>query len=117
MPPAAAQQALNQDIAAKIASARAVANSSLAAVSSPTQQPSALAPAAQQSQQPPPPVPVLRQGWLLKRTTAVGGKLVDWKRRFFVLDALGQLYYFSQKVRPGCKHFRPARAGTGHCDV
>jgi hypothetical protein len=28
----------------------------------------------------------------------VGGKLVDWKRRFFVLDSQGLLYYYSQKV-------------------
>ncbi len=44
-------------------------------------------------------VSILKQGVLYKRTTAVGGKLVDWKRRFFVLDSQGLLYYYSQKVR------------------
>mmetsp|Transcript_31543 Transcript_31543/g.70205 ORF Transcript_31543/g.70205 Transcript_31543/m.70205 type:complete len:908 (+) Transcript_31543:167-2890(+) len=42
-------------------------------------------------------VTILKQGYLYKRTSAVGGKLVDWKRRFFILDSQGLLYYFSHK--------------------
>ena len=48
-----------------------------------------------------PPACVLRavaapQGYLLKKT---GGMYKEWKRRYFVLDSLGMLYYFSNKVR------------------
>ena len=42
-------------------------------------------------------VTVLKQGYLLKKGT---GLRKEWKRRFFVLDSLGMLYYFSAKVRP-----------------
>ncbi|KAG1671342.1 hypothetical protein FOA52_002952 [Chlamydomonas sp. UWO 241] len=45
-------------------------------------------------------VSILKQGTLYKRTTAVGGKLVDWKRRYFVLDSAGLLYYYSSKKDP-----------------
>ncbi len=40
-------------------------------------------------------VTVLRQGWLHKRSTNMRR---EWKRRFFVLDSLGVLYYYSNKV-------------------
>ncbi|KAG2497400.1 hypothetical protein HYH03_004555 [Edaphochlamys debaryana] len=51
------------------------------------------------------PVAVLRQGYLLKRSGgagavgAGGAKAVagEWRRRFFVLDSRGQLYYYSHK--------------------
>lgn len=38
---------------------------------------------------------VLKQGWLLKRSSNMRGA---WKRRFFVLDSAGMLYYTSNKV-------------------
>ncbi|GFR41891.1 hypothetical protein Agub_g2678, partial [Astrephomene gubernaculifera] len=54
-----------------------------------------------------PPVTVIKQGYLLKRSGGGGGaggggggtKVVggEWKRRFFVLDSRGQLYYYSHK--------------------
>ena len=40
-------------------------------------------------------VTVLRQGYLHKRSTNMRR---EWKRRFFVLDSLGVLYYYSNKV-------------------
>eukprot|EP00891_Asterochloris_glomerata_P008374 jgi/Astpho2/8374/e_gw1.00122.15.1_t len=40
-------------------------------------------------------VTVLKQGYLLKRSS---GMRREWKRRFFVLDSLGCLYYYSNKV-------------------
>lgn len=40
-------------------------------------------------------VTILRQGWLLKRSSNMRR---EWKRRFFVLDSLGMLYYYSNKV-------------------
>ncbi|GIL77313.1 hypothetical protein Vretifemale_6788 [Volvox reticuliferus] len=61
--------------------------------------------AAQATGDPNPPVTVIRQGYLLKRSGGAaagsggGGKLVsgEWKRRFFVLDSTGRLFYYSQK--------------------
>lgn len=41
-------------------------------------------------------VTVLRQGYLLKKNS--GGLRREWKRRFFVLDSSGMLYYYSAKV-------------------
>ena len=38
---------------------------------------------------------VLKQGWLLKRSSNMRR---EWKRRFFVLDSSGMLYYMSNKV-------------------
>ncbi|KAG2454953.1 hypothetical protein HYH02_000780 [Chlamydomonas schloesseri] len=60
---------------------------------------------AQAAGDPNPPVTVIRQGYLLKRSGGAGagggagGKVVagEWKRRFFVLDSRGVLYYYSQK--------------------
>ena len=43
-------------------------------------------------------VTVLKQGYLLKRSS---GMRREWKRRFFVLDSLGCLYYYSNKVTGG----------------
>ena len=40
-------------------------------------------------------VTVLKQGYLLKRSSNIRK---EWKRRFFVLDSLGMLYYYSNKV-------------------
>ncbi len=39
----------------------------------------------------------LRQGYLHKRSTNMRR---EWKRRYFVLDSLGVLYYYSNKVWP-----------------
>ncbi|KAK9822748.1 hypothetical protein WJX74_003816 [Apatococcus lobatus] len=39
---------------------------------------------------------VLKQGWLLKRSSNMRGA---WKRRFFVLDSAGMLYYTSNKEK------------------
>ena len=41
-------------------------------------------------------VTILKQGYLSKRSSNIRR---EWKRRFFVLDSAGQLYYFSNKVR------------------
>ncbi|KAK8659400.1 hypothetical protein V6N13_029602 [Hibiscus sabdariffa] len=38
-------------------------------------------------------VEIIKQGYLLKRTSLKG----DWKRRFFVLDSQGTLYYYRNK--------------------
>lgn len=40
-------------------------------------------------------VVILREGWLLKRSSNMRK---EWKRRYFVLDSLGMLYYYSNKV-------------------
>lgn len=40
------------------------------------------------------PVQTIRQGYLLKRSS---GLRVDWKRRFFLLDSRGALYYYRNK--------------------
>lgn len=39
-------------------------------------------------------VQTIKQGYLLKRSSSLRG---DWKRRFFVLDNLGTLYYYRNK--------------------
>jgi Arf-GAP with coiled-coil, ANK repeat and PH domain-containing protein len=41
-------------------------------------------------------ITVLKQGYLLKKNS--GGLRREWKRRFFVLDSSGMLYYYSAKV-------------------
>ena len=40
-------------------------------------------------------VVALKQGHLHKKST---GMIKEWKRRFFVLDSMGMLYYYSSKV-------------------
>ena len=40
-------------------------------------------------------VTVLKQGYLLKKSS---GLRKEWKNRFFVLDSSGMLYYYSAKV-------------------
>ncbi|OVA19209.1 Arf GTPase activating protein [Macleaya cordata] len=40
-------------------------------------------------------VQTIKQGYLLKRSSSLRG---DWKRRFFVLDSRGNLYYYRNKV-------------------
>ncbi|GMJ13393.1 VAN3-like protein2, ARF-GAP domain 2 [Hibiscus trionum] len=43
-------------------------------------------------------VQTIKQGYLLKRSSSLRG---DWKRRFFVLDSQGTLYYYRHKgVKP-----------------
>ncbi len=42
-------------------------------------------------------ITVLKQGYLLKKNS--GGLRREWKRRFFVLDSSGMLYYYSAKVQ------------------
>lgn len=44
------------------------------------------------------PVTALKQGYLNKRSTNVVG---DWKKRFFVLDSRGTLYYYRKKWGQG----------------
>ena len=39
-------------------------------------------------------IQTLKQGYLLKRSTNLRG---DWKRRFFVLDSRGMLYYYRKQ--------------------
>ncbi|KAH6554832.1 hypothetical protein KP509_1Z303500 [Ceratopteris richardii] len=39
-------------------------------------------------------VQIIKQGYLLKRTSSLRG---DWKRRFFVLDSRGILYYYQKQ--------------------
>lgn len=39
---------------------------------------------------------VIRQGYLHKRSSNIQK---NWKKRFFVLDSKGMLYYFSSKVQ------------------
>ncbi|XVF85612.1 hypothetical protein PTKIN_Ptkin17bG0130900 [Pterospermum kingtungense] len=39
-------------------------------------------------------VQTIKQGYLLKRSSSLRG---DWKRRFFVLDSQGTLYYYTNK--------------------
>lgn len=39
-------------------------------------------------------VQTIKQGYLLKRSSSLRA---DWKRRFFVLDSLGNLYYYRIK--------------------
>lgn len=48
-------------------------------------------------------VQTIRQGYLSKRSSNLRG---DWKRRFFVLDSRGMLYYYRKEV---CK---PSSSGT-----
>ena len=40
-------------------------------------------------------VVALKQGYLHKKST---GMIKEWKRRYFVLDSMGMLYYYSSKV-------------------
>ncbi|XP_020678905.1 ADP-ribosylation factor GTPase-activating protein AGD2 isoform X1 [Dendrobium catenatum] len=40
------------------------------------------------------PVQTIKQGYLLKRSSGLRG---EWKRRFFVLDSHGRLYYYRNK--------------------
>ena len=54
-------------------------------------------------------VTVLKQGYLLKRSS---GMRREWKRRFFVLDSLGCLYYYSNKVTGGGPLFPIWQRGT-----
>lgn len=37
---------------------------------------------------------MIKQGYLLKRSNNLRG---DWKRRFFVLDSRGMLYYYRKE--------------------
>lgn len=43
-------------------------------------------------------VQTIKQGYLLKRSSNLRG---DWKRRFFVLDSHGTLYYYRNKLKQG----------------
>ncbi|TYH90140.1 hypothetical protein ES332_A13G029200v1 [Gossypium tomentosum] len=54
-------------------------------------------------------VQTIKQGYLLKRSSSRG----DWKRRFFVLDSRGSLYYYRNKgIKPmGYHHQHTVSAG------
>lgn len=41
-------------------------------------------------------VTIIKQGYLTKKSQGKGRH--DWKRRFFVLDSTGLMYYYSHKV-------------------
>lgn len=51
-------------------------------------------------------VRTIKQGYLLKRSSSLRA---DWKRRFFVLDSLGNLYYYREKgtKSSGSQSFNP----------
>ncbi|KAK3123954.1 hypothetical protein QOZ80_8AG0638470 [Eleusine coracana subsp. coracana] len=53
-------------------------------------------------------VQTIRQGYLSKRSSNLRG---DWKRRFFVLDSRGMLYYYRKQIT------RPSGAGSCHRSV
>lgn len=40
-------------------------------------------------------ITIIRQGYLHKRSSNIQR---NWKKRFFVLDSMGMLYYYSSKV-------------------
>ncbi|KAJ4710370.1 ADP-ribosylation factor GTPase-activating protein [Melia azedarach] len=47
-------------------------------------------------------VQMIKQGYLLKRSSSLRG---DWKRRFFVLNSQGTLYYYTNKgIKPTGSH-------------
>ncbi|KAK9027978.1 hypothetical protein V6N11_067794 [Hibiscus sabdariffa] len=53
-------------------------------------------------------IQIIKQGYLLKRSSSLRG---DWKRRFFVLDSQGTLYYYRHKgVKPTgfLHHYAPS---------
>ncbi|XVE91792.1 hypothetical protein REPUB_Repub01dG0042200 [Reevesia pubescens] len=51
-------------------------------------------------------VQTIKQGYLLKRSSSLRG---DWKRRFFVLDSQGTLYYYRNKgTKPAGSHHQYA---------
>jgi len=54
------------------------------------------------------------QGYLLKKSS---GMRKEWKRRFFVLDSLGMLYYFSNKASAAEARVSaiPAKADLNRC--
>ena len=54
-------------------------------------------------------IAVLKQGYLHKKS---GGMRREWKRRFFVLDSQGLLYYWSGKV---CPFTEPQTADLPFC--
>ncbi|KAK4373428.1 hypothetical protein RND71_008812 [Anisodus tanguticus] len=49
-------------------------------------------------------VQTIKQGYLLKRSSSLRA---DWKRRFFVLDSLGNLYYYRLKGEKGSPSSHP----------
>ncbi|KAJ0974334.1 hypothetical protein J5N97_016299 [Dioscorea zingiberensis] len=52
-------------------------------------------------------VQTIKQGYLLKRSSNLRG---DWKRRFFVLDSHGTLYYYRNKLKQGSQSQQSAGA-------
>ncbi|CAI9096938.1 OLC1v1033202C1 [Oldenlandia corymbosa var. corymbosa] len=55
-------------------------------------------------------VQTIKQGYLLKRSSSLRA---DWKRRFFVLDNIGNLYYYKDKgtKATGSQSFNPTSSG------
>ncbi|KAH7664017.1 Arf-GAP with coiled-coil ANK repeat and PH domain-containing protein [Dioscorea alata] len=57
-------------------------------------------------------VQTIRQGYLSKRSSNLRG---DWKRRFFVLDSRGMLYYYRKQFsRPSASHNARAHGSSEH---
>ncbi|GMH35679.1 hypothetical protein BSKO_03547 [Bryopsis sp. KO-2023] len=56
-------------------------------------------------------ITVIRQGYLYKRSSNIQR---NWKKRFFVLDSLGMLYYYSSKGKQNLLHLHK-REKPKHC--
>ncbi|KAL5721541.1 ADP-ribosylation factor GTPase-activating protein agd4 [Ranunculus cassubicifolius] len=57
-------------------------------------------------------VQTIKQGYLLKRSSSLRG---DWKRRFFVLDSQGTLFYYRNKAtKPAGLHSHHATGTSEH---
>ncbi|KAJ0969263.1 hypothetical protein J5N97_022140 [Dioscorea zingiberensis] len=57
-------------------------------------------------------VQTIRQGYLSKRSSNLRG---DWKRRFFVLDSRGMLYYYRKQFsRPSASHNARGHSSSEH---
>ena len=59
-------------------------------------------------------VAILKQGYLLKRSSNIRG---DWKSRFFVLDSKGSLYYYTKNLAFIKSSTSQQKSGGGHPGV
>jgi hypothetical protein len=60
------------------------------------------------------PVGVLMQGYLLKRSSNMRA---DWKRRFFILDAMGHLTYYRDRDAKGRAQETVSLLTVGRCTL